>query len=324
MIHRQLADLGLQFPHPLQFRQRRRHPTRVLAREANRRKDTNRRKDLFSVEERAKIKAFMRSFLRPWNQIALTILAMILLPAQPTEVEAVGFVSQLKGKWTRDQKTLALRDEIFPDNTVRTDPSTTSAITIALFDGSMWTRVCAPRDPCDGGSLRVSVPVADRSIPAYLKNYFRVRARVPAIFTASRAIGSGGPADTVLALENGAVDVSAALKGVGQGRWRVTLSDPALGLGAVFSRTLDWPGPALLKTGVLPMAVYALDVQNEKGAPAGPPSAVLLVDAANAKSAQTEFQNALDLVARWTGIAPAIARAFLIQTLYAIQTRTQP
>ena len=247
---------------------------------------------------------------------------MFMLSAQNVEVEPVGIVSQLKGEWTRvrDQKVLLQGDEILPNDTVRSRPSTIDAIRIAMFDGTVWSKICTLADPCDGGSYRLSVaPVPYRSLPAFFKEYFSARKRVPLIFTASRGLGSVGPKEAVLDMSGGAVNLTPALENLTAGRWRVTVSDPAKGRDTGISQTIDWPGNARLQVGSLPSGVYALDVQSIDGQPLGPPAAILLASPEAAKTARSAYETARDLAARWNGVDAAVVRAFMVQALYAIE-----
>jgi hypothetical protein len=261
-----------------------------------------------------------RSFASLAGLIAFSALA------QDGNVEPIGIVSQLKGTWTRvrDQKILANGDEIFPNNTVRSDPSTNNLIRIALFDGSSWSRFCTPQDPCDGGSYRISVaPAPERSLPGFLSTYFSARKLVPIIFTASRGVGLTGPQEAVLAYGNGAIDLNPSLRDLPAGKWRVTLSDPSKTRESGVTETVDWPQERMLRGGALTPGVYALDVQGETGEPLGPPAAVLLTPPDRAAVARGEFDQARTLAFGWSGIDTATVRAFLVQALYAIQLGTR-
>jgi hypothetical protein len=262
-----------------------------------------------------------------WLPLAITLVVVLHLSAQNGDVEPIGIVSQLKGNWTRvrDQRSLTPGDEIFSNNTVRCDPSTSNAIRIALFDGSVWSKACTAQDPCDGGSYRVPTPATlDRSFMGFLKTYFSARKRVPIIFTASRAIGSRGPREAVLVVRADLIDLTPALEGVPAGRWRITLSDPSKARDTGVAQILDWPRVTVLRSANLPIAVYALDVQSETGESLGPPSAALLTNPRSAEVAQNEFEKARNVAAHWSEVDDATIRAFLVQALYAIQMSTQP
>jgi hypothetical protein len=269
----------------------------------------------------------MRSFWPSSHATVIALVAVLQLSAQNDDVEPIGIVSRLDGEWTRvrDQKSLTPGDEIFFSNTVRCDPSTSNAIRIALFDGSVWSKVCTTQDPCDGGSYRVPTPpTLDRSLLGFLRTYFSARKRLPIIFTASRAVGSLGPRQAVLAVRAGTIDLAPALEGTPHGRWQITLSDPSKARETGVTQILDWPRDKALRSGNLPVAVYALDVQSESGEPLGPPSAVLVTSPILAEIAQKEFDEARNVSARWTGVDGATIRAFLVQALYAIQMSLQP
>jgi hypothetical protein len=269
----------------------------------------------------------MRAFWPFSCATAIALLAILPLPAQNDDAGPIGIVSRLKGNWTRvrDQKSLTPGDEIFSNNTVRCDPSTSNAIRIALFDGSVWSKICTAEDPCDGGSYRVPTPpTPERSLLGFLKTYFSARKRIPIIFTASRAVGSRGPREAVLVLRAGTIDLAPALEGIPAGRWQITLSDPSKARETGVTQTLDWPRDTVLRSGNLPNAVYALDVQSESGEALGPPSAALLMSPGSADTAQNQLEDARNVSARWTEVDSATIRAFLVQALYAIQMSTQP
>lgn len=257
--------------------------------------------------------------------ILLALLGVVRLSAQ-SDSEPIGIVSRLKGDWTlvREQRILAAGDEVFSNNTVRSDPSTSNEIRIALFDGSVWSKVCTTQEPCEG-SYRIPTPAAqERSLLGFLKTYFTARNRIPVIFTASRAVGARGPHEAVLVATDGMIELTPALEGTPPGRWQVTLSDPSKARETGVTQTLDWPHDTMLRIGNLPDSVYALDVQSESGETFGPPSAALLTSPQLAETARNEFEEARKLTARWTEVDGATVRAFLVKALYAIQMSTHP
>ena len=263
----------------------------------------------------------MRRFLRFALMCAPAVLVPEVLSAQGNDLTAVGIVAEVKGKWSRvrDKKLLDVSDEIFPGTTVRSEASTASSIKVAMFDGSVWNKVCSIQAPCNGSYAIPSPPQPERGFLAFFSTYFTARKRVPVIFTASRGVGRNGPQEEVLTVSRGAIDLSAALEGVASGRWRVTLSDPGRPRHSGLTRTVDWPSAATLQIGSRAPGIYALDLQSETGETLGPPAAILLVDAQSGSGARDEFAKAKELAASWRGVDAAAIRAFLVQALYAIE-----
>jgi len=269
----------------------------------------------------------MRTSLRFLPNVSLALSAALTLLAQSVGSEPVGIVSQLKGEWTRvrDHRMLLPADEIFPNDTFRSKPSTNYAIRIAMFDGTIWSKICSSADPCDGGSYRLPTEsVPRRTLAGFLTEYFSARSHVPIIFTASRGLASKSPKEAVLDMSAGAINLAPAIEEVPAGRWKVTVSDPTKSRDTGISQNIDWPSGARLQIGGLPPGVYALDVQSLNGEPMGQPAAVLLASPELAKMEQSEFESARAIVSRWNDVDSAVVRKFLVQSLYAIQMKTKP
>ena len=259
--------------------------------------------------------------IRDWRRACVGIgyLALVMI-ADGQDRVAVGLVAEKVGTWTRvrDGRVLEVGDEVFPDTTVQTKPSTTSRIKISFFDERpVWQRNCAQM-PCNGGSF--SLPESKeppRGFAAFIRNYPAARSRVPRIFTAARSLGTVGPHEAVLLVDSGTVALTPALAGIQPARVRVTLSNPSLTRDSGSSAVLNWPKEDRLSLKGVTPGIFALDVQNERGDPIGSPAAVL-VAGREFPSASDEFSKARGVAARWEGVDQGVVRGFLVQALYAI------
>jgi len=256
----------------------------------------------------------------PGNALVAVLLICLgsALCAAPAQQDAIGFVAVRKGQWMRvqDKKILDAYDEIFPNTTLRTDPSTSNSIKIAFFVGGVWSKTCSDKDPCGSGSIGIPAPDAGGVLPALLKFFSPAKRQLSTRFAGSRGIDPGGPKDAILVINSDIVNVSPALERLPAGTLRVTLTADYATDGT--SATIRWPQEVSAKFGALQPGMYSLDVFSASDEPLGSSAAVLLVPPAAQPAAQTEFTQAQNLAARWEGIDSATRRGFLVRALYAI------
>ena len=261
---------------------------------------------------------------RRFREIITTIflLAPLMVSAQERGLSPVGFVAQVHGTWTRvrDEKELSVGDAIFPYTTVRTKQPIDSSIRIAMFDGTVWTRKCAPQQPCDTGSYAVPSPQAqEHGFLSFLTSYFAAKRRVPIIFAASRTIDFKSPQDDLLEIDNRTISLSHVLERIPNGSLRLTLSKPMSPPETGIFEQVKWPSQTRMHIGTLAPGLYALDVQDADNQPIGSAAALLLLDSKAYPRASSEFQAAKAVAAKWEGVDAASIRSFLVCTLYAIE-----
>ncbi|MGA2422047.1 MAG: hypothetical protein ABSG69_18390 [Candidatus Acidiferrum sp.] len=257
---------------------------------------------------------------------ANTFIAVLLigvasaLSAAPVQQDAIGFVAVRKGQWMRvqDKKILDPYDEIFPNTTLRTEPSTSNSIKIAFFLGSVWSKGCTEKEPCGSGSIGIPAPDAGGGVLGFLKSFFPAEKHWSTRFAGSRGIESGGPKDAILVIDSGTVNVAPALEGLPTGTLRVTLTADSATDDTGTTATIHWPQEVSTKFGALPPGIYSLDVLSATDDPLGSSAAVLLVLPAAQPAAQADFKQAQTLAAHWEGIDSATRRGFLVRALYAI------
>lgn len=253
----------------------------------------------------------------------ILLLAPSIVCAQESGLTPTGFVAQVRGTWTRvrDEKQLSTGDAIFPNTTVQTKQITGSAIRIAMFDGTVWTRRCAVEQPCDGGSYAVPTPrEQEHGFLNFLSSYFAAQRKVPIIFAASRSINFKGPEDGLIEIDNQTISLSQVLERIPNGVLRLRLSKPMSPAESGLSEELQWPRQTAMRIGTRPPGLYALDVQDANNHPIGSSVALLLVDAKTFPHAASEFKAAKELAGKWEGIDGASIRSFLVSSLYAIET----
>jgi hypothetical protein len=257
------------------------------------------------------------------RRVSLLLLALLaVLPsAKSQDIGAIGIVSEVRGSWirTKDSSVLKFGDEIFPDTRVRTARSTSSRITIALFDQNVWVHECSVAAPCDGSSYAVpNIPIPPSGALAFLRGFFAAKAKLPIIFTAARGLDGDGPHEAVMSIEGDSVSLADALSAVPPGRIRVILANPARQDIVPASGTIAWPKDARLSLNSQGSQVLSLEVQTEVGGRIGSLVPVLVVAQKHAGTAQQEFAQAVRLAGSWKGVDAVTVHRFLAQALYAI------
>jgi hypothetical protein len=238
----------------------------------------------------------------------------------------VGFVAAVQGTWvrTRDGTVLQVPDPVFPSTTIKTRPSTTSSITVALFDGRTWKQNCTAEKPCSEQVFAVPhIPAGQRGFLSFLSTYLSAQKRVPVVFTASRSPSFGqGPVACVLELKTGHLDLSPCLTGIAPGTLNVKLMTAGSGSqDDLSSYTLEWPSVRTIALGSTLTGVYVLSVSDERQQPLGQPTAALILPRNSPATTRVkrELEMAKAVAAQWKDIDASAVRRFLIQVVYALE-----